>query len=109
MCAPKWASCCPRACCPGVASPAGPEWDKAQAGFTAFLEEAYELAIHKTPHGCCGCHDVFKIKATLDGEWTARADAYLAEHGLQVEVCAFYTSDGKSTSPHLVLQFSKKA
>ena len=58
--------------------------------------------------GCCGA-DCMKMKAALDADWTTRANAYLGTHGLQVEVCAFYTSDGKSAHPHLVLQYSKTA
>ena len=50
---------------------------------------------------------IFKIKAALDAEWLSRANTYLATHNLHVEVCAFYTSDGKNTTPHLVLQFTK--
>ena len=100
-----WYNCNPcGACCPGVAPPKGEEWEKAKDGFEVFLTEAATTAF-KTG-GCC--MDVFKVKTALDADWTTRANTYLATHGLQVEVCAFYTSDGKSTSPHLVLQFKKK-
>jgi len=94
--------CCP-SCCPGLKSPHGAEWEAASAGFEVFLSEAYTTA--KGVGGCCT--DVFKIKAALDAEWTGRANTYLATHGLKLEVCAFYTSDGKSSTPHLVLQFRK--
>ncbi len=95
------AACCP--CCKGLAKPSGPEWEAAEAGFEPFLAEAATTAFKVG--GCC--MDVFKVKANLDADWTTRANTYLATHGLKVEVCAFYTSDGKSAHPHLVLQFSK--
>ena len=52
-------------------------------------------------------HFLKASKASLDKDWTTRANAVLGKQGLSVEVCAFYTSDGKNTSPHLVLQFTK--
>ena len=48
-----------------------------------------------------------RAKPALDNDWTGRANTYLATHGLTVEVCAFYTYNGQSASPHLVVQFSK--
>ena len=49
-------------------------------------------------------------KAALDADWTNRANTYLADHGLQVEVCAFYTSAGEGGAyPRLFIQFSKTA
>ena len=90
---------------------------KAKDGFAPFLEEGAAIAFKSgAPLSCvqggcvqCGCMDVFKAKAALDADWTNRANTYLADHGLQVEVCAYYTSDGKSSTPHLFIQFSKPA
>ena len=59
---------------------------------------------YRTDHAADG---VTGLQKALDGDWTGRANAYLATHGLALEVCAFYTSDGKSSHPHLVLQFRK--
>jgi len=104
-CGGSWnrAGCSP--CCPGLSMPSGPEWEAAQAGFKTYLDEAASIA-----YGAKGfCANPHKIKSALDAEWTAKADTYLATHGLQVEVCAYWTSDGKSSHPHVVLQFSKKA
>ena len=92
---------CP--CCPGMHSPTGAEWEAAKEGFTPFLEEAATTAFKVG--GCC--MNVFNVKKELDKDWTNRANTYLATHGLTLEVCAYYTSDGKSTHPHLVLQFTK--
>ena len=105
-CGSPWYNCNPcGACCPGVAPPKGPEWEKAKEGFEPFLAEAATTALKVG--GCC--MDVFKAKKALDGDWTDRANGYLGQHGLSVEVCAFYTSDGKSATPHLCLQFTKTA
>ena len=109
-CCGTWNNCCADTfcpCCPGITSPKGPEWDAAAEGFKPFLEEASAVTYKSISCGCCV--DVFKAKANLDGDWTARANTYLGQHGLKVEVCAFYTSDGKSSTPHLVVQFSKTA
>lgn len=109
MCAPTWntAGCCQcqaMMCCPGMALPSGAEWEAAKGGFDPFLDEA--AAICKKHNSCCA--DIHAMKSSLDADWLNRANDYLSAHGLQVEVCAFWTSDGKSSSPHLVLQFSKK-
>ena len=103
-CCPKWASrdCC--GMCPGMSKPSGPEWEAAAPEFEPILEDAFKLATANK--GCCGA-DVHKMKATLDASWTGGANDYLKKHSLSVEVCAFYTSDGKGAHPHLVLQFSK--
>ena len=90
-------------CCPGLKPPKGPEWEAAEAGFKILQDEATSI-IMKTKN-CC--FDPFKVKAALDADWTVRANAELAKNGLAVTVHAFYTSDGKSAHPHLVLQFSK--
>ena len=112
MCAPAWNGCCMgsnacKSCCPGLVSPNGPEWEAAQAGFKVLQDEAYHIAMVEAPKRCGCCSDVFTIKRLLDEKWTERANEFLKEHGLSVEVCAFFTSDGKSSSPHLVLQFTK--
>ena len=108
-CGGPWYNCCTCAiestCCKGFQAPTGPEWEKAKDGFAPFLEEGAATAFKSG--GCC--MDVFKAKAALDADWTNRANTYLADHGLQVEVCAYYTSDGKSSTPHLFIQFSKTA
>ena len=112
-CGGPWYNCCKvlpigmcdGACCKGIQAPTGPEWEKAKDGFAPFLEEGAATAFKSG--GCC--MDVFKAKAALDADWTNRANTYLADHGLQVEVCAYYTSDGKSSTPHLFIQFSKTA
>ena len=108
-CGGPWYNCCTFAiestCCKGFQAPTGPEWEKAKDGFAPFLEEGAAIAFKSG--GCC--MDVFKAKAALDADWTNRANTYLADHGLQVEVCAFYVSDGKSSTPHLFIQFSKTA
>ena len=108
-CGGPWYNCCTFAiestCCKGFQAPTGPEWEKAKDGFAPFLEEGAATAFKSG--GCC--MDVFKAKAALDADWTNRANTYLADHGLQVEVCAYYTSDGKSSTPHLFIQFSKTA
>ena len=106
-----------RALAARASTPTGPEWEKAKDGFAPFLEEGAAIAFKSgAPLSCvqggcvqCGCMDVFKAKAALDADWTNRANTYLADHGLQVEVCAFYVSDGKSSTPHLFIQFSKPA
>ena len=101
---------CEGACCKGIQAPTGPEWEKAKDGFAPFLEEGAAIAFEAHLKACGGCcMDVFKAKAALDADWTNRANTYLADHGLQVEVCAFYVSDGKSSTPHLFIQFSKTA
>jgi len=110
-CCGKWNNCCADTfcpCCPGVTSPKGPEWEAAKEGFAPFMEEAATVAYEKAIRCGC-CNDVMMAKQLLDADWTSRANAYLAQHGLSVEVCAFYTSDGKNTTPHLVMQFSKTA
>ena len=91
-------------CCPGLAEPHGAEWDAAKDGFAPFLEEAATTALKAG--GCC--MNPSKAKTALDADWTNRANTYLAGHGLSVAVHAFYTSDGKSATPHVVLQFAKK-
>merc|ERR1711924_162455 len=98
--------CC-TCCCPGLASPSGLEWDSAKPGFEPMLKEAAHIAHNQAAKGCCGCHDVFNQKSKLDAEWTPKANEFLGQHGLSVEVCAFVTSDGKNAHPHLVLQFTK--
>ena len=117
-CGGPWYNCCSNMpCCKGLQAPTGPEWEKAKDGFAPFLEEGAAIAFKSgAPLSCvqggcvqCGCMDVFKAKAALDADWTNRANTYLADHGLQVEVCAFYVSDGKSSTPHLFIQFSKPA
>ena len=97
------ANCMNCPCCPGLKAPAGPEWEAAQEGFAPFLEEATATCVKAG--GCCS--DPFKQKAALDADWTGRANTYLATHKLKLEVFAFYTSNGKSAEPHLVLQFVK--
>ena len=110
-CGGPWYNCCTFAiestCCKGFQAPTGPEWEKAKDGFAPFLEEGAATAFESRQSGCQ--NDVFKAKAALDADWTNRANTYLADHGLQVEVCAFYVSDGKSSTPHLFIQFSKTA
>ena len=96
-----------RALAARASTPTGPEWEKAKDGFAPFLEEGAATAFESRQSGCQ--NDVFKAKAALDADWTNRANTYLADHGLQVEVCAFYVSDGKSSTPHLFIQFSKPA
>ena len=103
-----WNNCCADTfcpCCGGITTPKGPEWEAAKEGFKPLMEEAGVIALKAS--GCCS--DVFGMKKVLDAEWTDRANTYLATHGLKVEVCAFYTSNGKSAEPHLVIQFSKTA
>jgi len=110
-CGDPWYNCCTETmcpCCPGITKPKGAEWDAAKEGMKPFLEEA-KTTVFAKGKACGGCCiDVFKAKEALDADWTTRVNAYLETHGLSVEVCAFYTSDGKSTTPHLVMQFSKK-
>ena len=84
-------------------TPTGPEWEAAKDGFKPFLEEGAKTAL--SAGGCC--MNPFAAKTALDADWTARANTYLGTHGLAVEVCAFYTSDGKSATPHVVIQFHK--
>ena len=121
-CGGPWYNCCTFAiestCCKGFQAPTGPEWEKAKDGFAPFLEEGAAIAFKSgAPLSCvqggrvqCGCMDVFKAKAALDADWTNRANTYLADHGLQVEVCAFYTSAGEGGAyPRLFIQFSKTA
>jgi len=106
---PDWEGCdtC-KGCCPGIASPSGPEWDAASPGFAPLLEEATVICFKESPKSCGGCcPDVFAMKRILDEKWTGRANEYLKTHNLEVKVLAFVTSDGKSSSPHLVLQFRK--
>ena len=99
---------CDGACCKGIQAPTGPEWEKAKDGFAPFLEEGAATAFESRQDGCQ--NDVFKAKAALDADWTNRANTYLADHGLQVEVCAFYTSAGEGGAyPRLFIQFSKTA
>jgi len=107
ICGSAWHSCSCCGCCPGLKAPSGPEWDAAAAGFEPFKEECVKICFDKASSCCCNCPDCFKMKANLDADWTNRANEYLKAHGLKVEVHAFYTSDGKSSTPHLVLQFSK--
>ena len=87
-----------RACC---------RWEAAAPGFKVLLDEAGHICQKEVPKSCGCCNDVMKMKTALDEKWTERASDFLKEYGLTVEVCAFFTSDGKNTSPHLVLQFSK--
>jgi len=103
-CGPAWNSCaiC-NCCCPGMKPPSGPEWDAAGPGFEPLLAEAH--AICSKYNGCCP--QVHKMKADLDANWVSKANEYLGEHKLKVETFAFYTSDGKSAQPHLVLQIKK--
>ena len=111
-CCPVWDGCGEfMRCCDGLRLPSGPEWDAAEPDFQPFLDECAQIAIADQKSRSCGglCIDVFRAKGNLDNDWTIRANTYLAKHGLQVEVCAFYTSDGKSSTPHLCLQFSKTA
>ena len=111
-CGGPWYNCCTFAiestCCKGFQAPTGPEWEKAKDGFAPFLEEGAATAFESRQSGCQ--NDVFKAKAALDADWTNRANTYLADHGLQVEVCAFYTSAGEGGAyPRLFIQFSKTA
>ena len=48
------------------------------------------------------------MKAALDSEWLSKANDELGKNGLLCKVHSFFTSDGKSAQPHLVIQFSKK-
>ena len=91
-------------CCRGLEPPKGPEWEPAAAGFEPFLEEAYTLCQKNA--GCCGS-DCLKMKKVLDEEWLGRANEYLGTHKLKVEVFAFYSYNGQSTQPHLMLQIKK--
>ena len=100
-------SCCP--CCPGVTKPEGPEWEAAKADYLPFREELIQIVCKdKASRTCMGCCvDVHSAKRNLDQDWTGRANAALAKHGLQLEVCAFLTYNGQSAQPHLLVQFSK--
>ena len=44
----------------------------------------------------------------IDSEWLSKANDELGKNGLLCKVHSFFTSDGKSAQPHLVIQFSKK-
>ena len=91
--------CC---CCPqAVRGPSGPEWDAviASGEWPRFQKDAETIAA-ASPKSCMGCcEDVFKMKADLDEQWLSTANEFLGTHGLRVEVLAFYTSDGKSSTP----------
>merc|ERR1712216_716735 len=105
-CCGKWHGGCP--CRPAVAYPKGDEWEEAYLGFQPMLDDASNIALKEAPGSkCCGCPDVHEMKRVLDADWTTKANDYLSEHKLGVEVCAFYTSDGHGATPHLVLQFHK--
>ena len=91
-------------CCRGMEPPKGPEWEPAAAGWEPLLEEA--LTICDKHNGCCP--SVHNMKTSLDQEWTAKANEYLNKHSLQVEVHGFYTYNGQSSQPHLVLQIKKQ-
>lgn len=86
-------------CCKPLRAPSGPEWEAvlATGDWPRMLAEAEKLCAAKA--GCCS--DVFKMKAELDASWLSQANGFLDSHGLRVEVLAFYTSDGKSSTPHL--------
>ena len=49
------------------------------------------------------------MKAELDAQWLSKANGFLGDKGMYCEVLAFYTSDGKSSTPHLWIQIFKKA
>ena len=101
-CCGIWWGCynpCP--CAAGVRPPVGPEWDAAMAsGFQDVLDDAWPVAQQAT-WGCC--MDPMKVKPLLDADWTQKANALLAEHGLVLEVCTFYTDKGAG----LMLQLKK--
>ena len=102
-------TCCCMPCCKPLRPPSGPEWDKVDQGeWAIMIAEAAQIA-NSTPKGCGCCLDVFKIKAELDAQWLSKANGFLDGSGLYCEVLAFYTSDGKSSTPHLWIQIFKKA
>ena len=101
--------CCCMPCCKAVAPPKGPEWDAvvATGDWPRILAEANAIA-NKVPKSCGGCcPDIFKMKAELDAQWLSKANGFLQPHGLSCEILAFYTSDGKSSTPHLWIQLKK--
>ena len=92
-----------------LSPPSGPEWDAVIAAgeWPRLKAEADKIAC-AAPKGCGGCcEDIFKMKKALDEQWTPKANEELNKHGLKVEIIAFYTSDGKSSHPHLWMQFFK--
>lgn len=98
FCCDAWYGCA-NPCCKGLATPSGPEWEAAKPGFKVLLDEAYHIADKDVAKCCACCNDVFAMKSALDEKWTGRANEFLAQHKLKVEVHAFYTSDGKNTTP----------
>ena len=54
-------------------------------------------------------NDLAQMKAELDAQWLSKANGFLGDKGMYCEVLAFYTSDGKSSTPHLWIQIFKKA
>ena len=91
--------------------PSGPSdsrWLAAAPGFAPLLAEVDQYAVVKP---CCGCAsaDPFASKTALDGEWTPKANAYLAQHGLVCQIHAFYqyvsTGQGGTAVPmaHLLI------
>ena len=95
-------------CCPALGHPKGIEWDNAAPGFKRYLREAADIALNEEENFFCGCcADVSKMKAALEAAWLPGAQDYLADFGLGVNIHAFISYNGNSTSPHLQLQFYK--
>ena len=106
-----------RALAARASTPTGPEWEKAKDGFAPFLEEGAAIAFKSgAPLSCvqggcvqCGCMDA------VQGEGRARRGLDQPREHVPRRPrpsgrdCAFYVSDGKSSTPHLFIQFSKPA
>ena len=95
-CGPKWNDCCAMGgpCCRGLDPPSGPEWESAKAGFMPMLDDAYTICAKH--NGCCP--SIERMKKDLDAEWTPKANTYLGTYKLSVEVHAFYTYNGQSST-----------
>jgi hypothetical protein len=86
--------------------PTGPEWGAASADFQPFFEEAAAATYNLISWGCC--ISISEVKDHLDSDWTIRANSYLAQHGLEAEVCVYFTYTRDDRVRHIAVQFSKK-
>ena len=76
-------------------SPTDPKWVAAAPGFEKLLADVDTFAVENKT--CCNSADPFKTKVKLDVDWTPRANAYLAQHGLVCQTHAYvqYVSHGQ--------------
>jgi hypothetical protein len=93
-------SCITCRCCQSSsdAFPRGPEWLVAEPGFAPLLDDAKHIAA-SLPESDRESSDIGSraksIKSVLDTVWVAKANAYLSQYNLRLEVFCWVTTDDK--------------